>query len=156
MERKRISQCLSLKKNKKTTVQSSLSYFLTLRYDSKHSGVFHISCDVLFSSPGDSDSRLLSSNITNRFILMGQRVISVFEYLRRPSLQTLFRNGWHLKWRCQHLSYFFFFSSSGINMKCGAPQVQHPDAILHVLRVFKFIVTNSTDGGGGDNKNNKW
>lgn len=51
---------------------------------------------------------------------------------------------------------FFFFSSSGINMKCGAPQFRHPDAILHVLRVFKFIVTNSTDGGGGDNKNNKW
>lgn len=67
------------------------------------------------------------------------------------------RNGWHLKWRCQHLSYFTFFSSlsfsSGIDMKWGAQEFQHPDLILFVLRVFKFIVTNSNNDGD-DNENN--
>lgn len=49
-----------------------------------------------------------------------------------------------------------FFLSSGITMKRDALEFQHPDAILYVLRVFKFIVTNSADGGDDDKNNNKW
>lgn len=58
----------------KHLVQSSLSYFLTLRYNSKHSGeslAYRVM--FLFSSLGESDSKLPSSNVTNYFIPGGTK-----------------------------------------------------------------------------------
>lgn len=44
-------------------------------------------------------------------------------------------------------------------MERGALEFRHPDAVLYVLWVFKFIVTNSAKGGDDDDdddENNKW
>jgi len=131
-----------------TLVQSSLSYLLTLRYNSR---VFNISCDVSFCPVR---LRLPSSNITQCFILMGQR-LHLFSFW--ISLQMISRNYFQelvtfkVKMPTFVTLYIFFFSSDHYELGC----LRVSTSWSHSFCAQSIQIVTHSDDEGNDNNNNK-